>query len=413
MFAVLYTQLMMSPDLWLLHFDEIFPLITSEDHVRKLIELFKQGLKRFFSIDMALRLSKLVNSNHCTDAPAQDIWNILLSAYGYNFANGTLFWIAYLADVMRRDTLDSPEKCEQIVEKFKQVLALPLRNIDTVFMALQRFYQTHGIMLPNFNMSAIEEDFAKTKQWLSVFENFEIQLEASKAEFHENELNKQISVDEKKTKRLNLLNDISNIYCDHIAKCTNLAADKKLPIEVKLSLHERMINDEVCRLNVSAWKIYIEFLFKLIGSAHNTSCNFGKNLSDVIGRGMQQPHPVQQAVHSAVLNALIHINENPDVMPQEFKTILHHASQFTANDCEDLVANIIVAYLREVKRLVSEKKIEDMFNKLWQFFITIYDECEKDVEKREKLWERAISQRISEKRKLSNLDEGTASSKCK
>lgn len=374
--------------IWSFHWNDIyriFPIVERTEDISSLIDLFKTTSSECYSIDIALKLASLVNSVHCSDAQAQEIWNLLLPFYGCELTKGRHIWAQYRADIMRREP-DSPERAGKILETFQQQLAVPLHGMDETFADLQCFCHTHrhSLSISMISMNLIAK-FEKAKQTVATLEVFEKQLEIGENAINEMEANERISGDLKQQIRSNLEKEIVNTFSSYITFCTGNII---LPPEGIMTLYERMTL--MCPSQVTPVGTYLVFLINLIGSGYRSSHNFCKTIFDVIERGMRQFHPVQQAIESSILNALIHYNMTPQVNCLE---VLEFARTFCCNSGEDLVANIIVAYLSKLIRITDiaqrRAQFEEKFNTSWTFFLAIHGKSEEDTGKRQQLWEKA------------------------
>lgn len=380
----------LSTDVWLNHLKFAVLLTSSEQDISKLIELFKRATENYFSIYIALELASIVKLTECKDAQAQEIWSLLIPLYAYEFTRGREILVAYREDIIRREP-DSPERVGKIFETFRRELGIPLRDLHVSSGEFDNFFTTHGNMLPSLDMNYIRADVQHKTQIALSFEPFEAQLDIAKDAINLNETNEWISETQKGLIRAGLEDNNVKIYCKYIAHCTGNNLLPPLPPEGIMVLYERMI--AACPAHESAWKTYLTFLFNLIASGYNSSLNFCKTIFDVIERGLRQSRPVQHAVKSAILNALIHCNMTPEVNCSE---ILLNARTLNAKSGEDMFANIIIAYLAYLITYVnndeSERQFEDKFDMSYRFFVTIHGGVEDDARS---LWASAINSQLT------------------
>ena len=327
-----------SPEIWLRYLKAESVVAQSEEEIEKLQTLFQRALNDYYSIDVALEYACL--ASRCSDLKAQQIWDELLPAYGYEFTKGRLVWAAWRDDYMRREP-DSPEKFKRILKRFKEELLLPLSQMQLTYTEFREFVEKHEKEIPNFDRSSIETEFKDTKKILQKVLPFEQKLVKLESKSHQERV---------------------EIFKNYINECADDLEEEYVQV-----LYERMIT--ACCLNENVWKEYLSYIqnrskdWSPVDS--NKSSIFRQTEIDIVNRGLRNCN------WSADLYIeKMRIFESNKESRQEIQKILEIACAIQYNNAEPIVKVWLeyLSYLVRVTNFSDDKEKEILrsnFNLAW------------------------------------------------
>lgn len=344
----------LSPDIWLRYLKVETGVAQSNDEIRRLIKQYRRALNDYYSIDVALELAAL--AKQCDDEEANEIWEILIPAYGYEFTKGRQIWAAWREDFIKREP-ESPEKFKKIAKKFKEELLLPLSHMQTSYHEFREFLESNTEKLPNYDKSSTEAEFKTTKQILQKVLPFEVKLGKLESKMHHERV---------------------ETFLRYIAECAEDLEEEYIQV-----LYERMIT--ACCLNESVWKEYLKYIHSRSKDwtpvESNKSPIFQQTAIDIINRGLRN------CTWSASLYIeKMRIFEMKKSPREDIQKILEEAVAVQYNSPEPIVRIWIeyLSYLVRIADFEDEKQVEVLRSNFnlgwttlgWQYGNLADTECE-------------------------------------
>lgn len=323
----------LSPEIWLRYLKTELSVAQTEEEINNLIKLFRKALDDYYSIDVALLYSEVVQ--RCNAAQAKDIWGDLLPAYGYEFTKGRLIWQAWRNDFMKRE-IDEEEKVRKVIKRFKEELLLPLKDMQLTYVEFRSFLDKYGDKLQKpFDREAFEVEVKNTKKILQKVNPFEKKLSELETKAHLERV---------------------EVFKNYIEDCA-----EELEEEFVQILYERMITS--CCLNESVWKLYIKFLQNRPTDwsplESNKSKIFIQTDFDIVNRGLRNCNWSADLYIEKM--HILELNKEPK---EKIQVILEEASQIQFNSPEPLV-KVWIEYLSCLARITNfkeEKEVETLRN---------------------------------------------------
>lgn len=167
---------------------------------------------------------------NCNDELANEIWNDLLPAYGYEFTKGRLIWSAWREDYMRREKNLDEEKFKKIVKRYKEELLLPLNDMKVTYVEFREFLEKYNTFKNVCN--SIEDEVKNTRKIHQRVLSYEQKLKKIDERAHRERI------------------ETFKSYIESL--------EEDLEEEYVQVLYERMVAS--CCLNETAWIDYIHYI---------------------------------------------------------------------------------------------------------------------------------------------------------